>query len=195
MRVFVRVGYHAATVDDILREASVARSTFYSYFSNKRDIYFDTVKVLVDWIIDTLETGVDSTIERFEAPGPARSPDAELEESIARLMIAVYRYIAENAGLARIFLNELVGIDEEMSAFFVDFEERLTDHFERLVRFGVKAGMVEARNPRRAASFVVCGLIHLGWKVSAGQYADEIEEVCRQYVRFHLRGLLRRHAA
>lgn len=194
MRVFPRVGFHAATVDDILKEANVARSTFYSYFSNKREIYTDTVKVLVDWVVDTLKTGVDSIIERFDVAASSRPPVSELERSIARLMIVVYKYLAEHAGLAQMFLNELVGIDDEMTAFFIQFEDSLTHHFERLVRFGEKIGVVETPDPRRAANFVVCGLIHMGWKVSAGQHVDEIEDICSQYVAFHLRGLLKRPA-
>ena len=195
MRVFPRVGYHAATVDDILKEANVARSTFYSYFSNKREIYNDTVRVVIQAIVGTFKAGVDSIVHRFDGPDPLKREDiGELERAIAGLMTDVYTYLSLNAGMAQMFLNELVGIDDEMTAYFNDFEEKLTDQFERLVRFGKKIGLVRELDQRRAAEFVVCGLIHLGWKVSAGQHTDEIEEVCSQFVAQHLRGLVRQSA-
>lgn len=193
LRVFSRVGYHAATVDDILKEANVARSTFYSYFTNKREIYTDTVRVVIKAIVDILKAGVDSIVECFDKAGPLEPEEAgEFEVAIARMMTEVYEYLSLNAGIAQMFLNELVGIDEEMTAFFNDFEEKLTDQFERLVRFGQKVGLVRELDQRRAAEFVVCGLIHLGWKVSAGQHTEEIEEVCTQFVAQHLRGLVRK---
>ncbi|MFF1834858.1 TetR/AcrR family transcriptional regulator [Streptomyces sp. NPDC058231] len=36
-RVFSAYGYHMATVDDVVREAGVARGTFYKYFTDKPD--------------------------------------------------------------------------------------------------------------------------------------------------------------
>ncbi len=193
-RVFPRMGYHAATVDDILKEAGVARSTFYTYFANKREIYTETVRVTIDWVVEALTLGVDSIIARFDVPEGAWPQDVELENAIAALMSEVYKYLAENAGMAQIFLNELVGIDDEMTAFFLDFESRLTDQFERLVKFGTKIGLIRQLDERSAAEFIVCGLIHLGWKVSAGQHAGEIEDVSKRFVALHLRGLLNRAA-
>jgi AcrR family transcriptional regulator len=37
--VFARVGYAAATVDDVLAEAATSRATFYRYFRNKEDLF------------------------------------------------------------------------------------------------------------------------------------------------------------
>ena len=37
--VLNRVGYAAATVDDILAEAGTSRATFYRYFRNKDDLF------------------------------------------------------------------------------------------------------------------------------------------------------------
>src|SRR5437868_4153925 len=42
--VFGERGYHAATVDDITRVAGVAKGTFYLYFQEKREIYYDLVR-------------------------------------------------------------------------------------------------------------------------------------------------------
>lgn len=195
MRVFSRVGYHSATVDDILKEADIARSTFYAYFSNKREIYDENVRMIIEGVVVTLKAGVDSIVERFEMQGPPTlENNMALECAIASLMTDVYTYLSLNAGMAQVFLNELVGIDEEMTAFFNEFEGRLVDQFERLVRFGQRIDLVRELNQRRAAEFIVCGLIHLGWKVSAGQHEGEIEDICREFVAQHLRGLVRQSA-
>lgn len=194
VRVFPRLGFHAATVDDILREAGVARSTFYTYFSNKREAYNEAVRVTIDWVVQATTSGIDDLIARFDVPAGQWPEDVALENAIADLMINVYTYLSENSGMAQMFLNELVGIDDEMTSFFIDFEDRLTHQFARLVRFGRKIGLIRELDDHRIANFIVCGLIHLGWKVSAGQHTDEIEEISRQFVAFHMRGLLNRTA-
>src|SRR5690349_13908998 len=38
MRVFARVGPDAATIDDLIAEATVARGTFYNYFTTRDDV-------------------------------------------------------------------------------------------------------------------------------------------------------------
>src|SRR4029077_9163310 len=37
--VFARKGYHAASIDDVIQRAGVARGTFYNYFESKRAIF------------------------------------------------------------------------------------------------------------------------------------------------------------
>ena len=40
-RVFPRKGYSATTVADIIGKAGIARATFYKYFPNKRQVFFE----------------------------------------------------------------------------------------------------------------------------------------------------------
>ena len=39
MQVFAQKGYHATSVGDIIKQAEIARGTFYLYFENKRQIF------------------------------------------------------------------------------------------------------------------------------------------------------------
>src|SRR3954464_5854217 len=50
--VFGERGYHAATVDDITRVAGVAKGTFYLYFQEKREIYYDLVRSFLQHVKD-----------------------------------------------------------------------------------------------------------------------------------------------
>ena len=65
-RVFPRLGYHKATVEDIIQEANVARSTFYVYFSGKREIFDNIMGGLMEGMLSTIESGVDSIVRTFE---------------------------------------------------------------------------------------------------------------------------------
>src|SRR6266542_4440633 len=50
--VFGQKGYHAATVDDITRAAGVAKGTFYLYFDEKREIYYEVIRGFLALIKD-----------------------------------------------------------------------------------------------------------------------------------------------
>ena len=194
-RVFPKLGYHNATVEDILREANVARSTFYVYFPNKRELFTCVVEGIMKDILLNLERGVSSIIERFDPSLAPAAGRAEVEQALVDLMAGVYHYMDENGGMTRVFLHELVGIDDEMTGFFHGFQEGVTDQFERLIRFGVERNLLREVNQRRAADFIVGGLIHLARKMSARIGEFEIEQVCREFVEMHLRGLYRLEAA
>src|SRR5438046_10621848 len=50
--VFAKKGYHAATVDDITRAAGVAKGTFYLYFGEKREVYYELVRTFLQLVKD-----------------------------------------------------------------------------------------------------------------------------------------------
>src|SRR6185369_9943588 len=50
--VFGQKGYHAATVDDITRAAGVAKGTFYLYFDEKREVYYELVRSFLQHVKD-----------------------------------------------------------------------------------------------------------------------------------------------
>lgn len=189
-RVFPRVGYHSATVADILEEASVARATFYSRFSNKRELFIAVIQNMTREILEEIGQSVDNLITRFgdQEQGP---PDNELVESmLVELMTTVFNYIEKNKGMARVFLHELVGIDSEMTMLFYDFQNELTDQFARLVEYGREIRYLRDMDSRLTADFIVGGLIHLARAFSAGIGDYDIEDVCRQFVELQLKGLI-----
>src|SRR5690242_10760101 len=51
MRVFARVGPDAATIDDIIAEATVARGTFYNYFTTRDDVLIAVATHISDQVL------------------------------------------------------------------------------------------------------------------------------------------------
>jgi len=189
-RVFPRLGYHNATVEDILQEANVARSTFYVYFSNKRELFISVVTTIMQTVLGTIEAGVDSIMERFGGPAGDRPSDSELIDALVDLMSEVFQFIDTNRGMTRMFFNDLVGIDEEMTNIFHEFQDRFTGDFERLMRFGVGIDFLRDVNQRRAAEFIVGGLIHTARNISAGIAEYNVQETSKEIVDMQLNGLL-----
>lgn len=190
-RVFPRLGYHRATVEDILQEAGVARSTFYSYFSGKRDVFNEIISNITDTALLMIGGGIDEIVERFGGAPGEQKPDEELTRVLIDLMGRVFRFIQDNKGMTRIFLNDLVAIDEEMTRMFHDFQDRFTSDFERLMRFGLQAGLLREVDAHRAADFIVGGLVHTARNISAGIDDCALDDLSEQIVDMQLNGLVK----
>jgi AcrR family transcriptional regulator len=188
-RVFPRLGYHNVTVEDIIQEANVARSTFYAYYSNKREIFNNIITGIVDVVLATVESGIDEIVARFGVPEDRRPPDEELNQALVELMARVFHFIDANKGMTRIFLNDLVVIDDEMTRLFNDFQDRFTGDFERLMRFGLDIGFLRRVDARRAAEFIAGGLVHTARNICAGRIDYELDELSREIVDMQLNGL------
>ena len=62
-RVFARLGYEAASVDDIAFEAGIGKPTVYRYFSAKEALF----EAVFERALDELEGRLDSVLERDDA--------------------------------------------------------------------------------------------------------------------------------
>lgn len=76
-RVFERVGYFDATVDDIVKEAGIARGSFYTYFPSKREVF------------DLVEAQVEEDVRE----AVTAHPHAGVGDVISNLRLANSRYI------------------------------------------------------------------------------------------------------
>ncbi len=188
-RVFPSLGYHKTTVEDIIREAGVARSTFYVYFSSKREIFAHLVTELMSGMTSMTTAGIDDLVTRLGSPEGSRPSDAEIMRALVVFLADVFRYIEANRGMIWTFFNDLVVIDDEMTQLFRDFQANLTGEFQRLIRAGVEIGFLREVNQRRAADFIVAGLIHLARSISAGSGDYDIDEMSREIVDMQINGL------
>jgi AcrR family transcriptional regulator len=93
-RVFRRFSFEMATVDDVVKEADVARGTFYKYFTDKTD--------LLTAIAEEAARELPELADRFGAlrPGQAGTP-GELRAWLRDYQVAHARYI----GLIRVWLG------------------------------------------------------------------------------------------
>jgi AcrR family transcriptional regulator len=65
--VFARVGYEAAGTADIARAAGIGEPTIYRYFSNKREVYLETVARASDEILEAWTRLADESPDALTA--------------------------------------------------------------------------------------------------------------------------------
>lgn len=186
-QVFARKGYHSTGVADIIAEAKVARGTFYLYFHSKRHVF----EVLLDEFLALLQERVRRIDETAGLEGIYR----QLRENVT----GVLRAFAENPEMARLVLNEAVGLDKGFDEKLSEFYEGLIDLIERSLRLGQEMGIVRPVDTRVIAASVLGAVKEVVQRVLRGRVEAEfngaerlnaeVEKVVDELLEYNIRGL------
>lgn len=134
--VFVDKGFGAATVDDIVVKAGVARGTFYLYFSDKRSIF----EALVDEFLSRISACVKSIELDPEAPPP-------IEQLRANIRRVVELALSEPT-IVKLALLDATGVDHELDEKLHGYYEALRALIAESLEIGQSLGMVREGDRR-----------------------------------------------
>jgi len=137
--VFTSKGYHAATVDDITRAAGVAKGTFYLYFREKREIYYEVIRGFLQLIKD---------IGRSVTDAAAPQDFLARAERAAHLLMKVF---VENRKLARLAYRESMGLDRELDEMIRGFYREIAEVEAANIRVGIDLGLLRPVDPMLVA--------------------------------------------
>jgi len=163
--VFSRDGFHDATIDDIAREAGVAKGTVYLYFKSKQEIYLAALRDGVELLNEEM---------RAEAAIPGAAADR-----LRRLLTAKITFFDKHRDFFQIFQNEMGNRVQKTMAECKDLYFEQARIVEEVLLDGIKEGSVQKINTRKTA-FAVTDLTKgivlqrvLGW--SKTRLNDEVE--------------------
>lgn len=136
MHVVGQKGLEKTTVDDIAREAGVAKGTLYLYFRSRDEILEKTIGAAVDDLLERLQRAAD-------VAGP-------FPEVLERLLTAQFAYFDENRDFFRLyFASGEYSEDRRLRQ-----SRRYRIHIDRLatlIRRGRRQGELRSLDPERAA--------------------------------------------
>ena len=107
-RIFSRMGYDAASMNDITREAQVSKGTIYVYFTSKEDLF----EALIERERAVLFAGIEAALE---VPGP-------LAEKLRAFAAAVIRVLCSDTVIRAHRI--VIGVSERMPELGLRFFER-----------------------------------------------------------------------
>ena len=126
-------GYHETQISDIIKRASVARGTFYLYFDSKREIFREIMEGLFLRVKNQIQSLPHDAVEKIPA---------QLLGNIARVTELLF---AEPL-LAKLLVNEAVGLDDEQDAQLSNFYNQILDYIHRGLKQGQDMGFVRQGN-------------------------------------------------
>jgi AcrR family transcriptional regulator len=143
--VFGQKGYHAATVDDITRAAGVAKGTFYLYFDEKREVYYELVRSFLQHVKD-----IGASVAR-----EVHTPQEFFGrcEQAARELVRVF---LEHHQVARLTYRESMSLDPELERLLRDFYRELARVEAENIRLGIELGLFRQVDP------MICAYAHIG---------------------------------
>ena len=134
--VFVSEGYENTTFQKIADHSENTRTTLYTYFKNKKDIFNYSIKLLLE--------KVDASIQRIRY-------DADLGsvEKITRVLLDIFGQLEENRRLLQVILNYLLYLSKDNADPEQPVRRRtlkLRHILSSMVIEGVKSGELKTAN-------------------------------------------------
>jgi AcrR family transcriptional regulator len=176
IQVVVELGYEGATVTHICAAAGVSRRTFYNYFGDKEEAFFEVYRQVTDFLCETMAAaGIGAT------GGWAARVEAELGALLA--------CFSANPGLVKFCLVAPPEAGGKVAAAYREFLERLL----AIIREGRPK---RARKPTAAAEYgLVGGLAGLVVEAVEKDRADGLERLLPEVLELVLAPYLGRAAA
>jgi len=178
---FASRGYHATTVDDITRTAGVAKGTFYLYFDEKREIYYEVIRGFMQLVKDIGSSVTATSTEPADFFARA--------EHAARELMAVF---LENRELARLAYRESMGLDRELERMIGDFYREIAMVTAHNIEVAMELGLVRRVDPLLTA-YAHIGIVErvLMAMVDDPDRFPDPDQVVRERMRLSWEGLRR----
>lgn len=178
--VFAKVGYARATVDDIVRDAGVARGTFYLYFDDKRET--------LEELIRRFGVKISSAIVRIATDDPENS----VAEQVVQNIRGIIGVCLEEHSMTKILFTDAVGVDPEFQRKLATFYDAVTQLLTESLRDGQALDIVSDGEPRVLSYLTIGALKELLYQaVTLGLSRESTEALTTQVYRFLRQGYLR----
>ncbi len=180
-RLFSARGYHGVSITDLAGAARVNRAVLYYYFKDKRDLYRETIKSVLE-LIPALWERADVKEGR-----PA--------ERLGNYVAALWRALAENRDAIPLIMREISTGGPERELIFKRYVVPNAVHVAGILEEGMARGEFVDAPPLMAAVSVLSGVIMPNFGLAVGRpffgEAGELLSEGRAYVDFY-RGYVRR---
>jgi AcrR family transcriptional regulator len=179
-KVFAELGYHDASINEIITRANIARGTFYLYFSNKHKV-FDAI---LDEALEELQARI--TPIRINEPD-VPPPQEQLRENLLRVLDLVL----DDQALARLLLDHSqyphTEVAERVDTFFDDVTALIAASLEH----GIAMGLVRPCATSMVAAALLGAVRGVVEHCLEARPAPEIDAVADELLAFVMFGVFR----
>jgi len=149
LNIFYQRGYGSVSIEEIAREAQVAKGTIYLYFKDKDELFFRSVLYVLNFIeTTTKEAAVDSK-DPFQTLG--KIAYGHLHSLRQNKHFCGLFYIISDPGLVR---NR-----EKLFNILLEKENSLLGFITRIIEQGKNAGFIESALDAKEVAYLFQGML------------------------------------
>lgn len=180
-RVFPRKGYSATTVADIIGKAGIARATFYKYFPNKRQVFFEL-------FMDMFKT-------LYENAGSMMMKESDSLEGwadrVRECLVLFFKFFMENREVVLLYQSEALSLDPRLFAVWDDFDRRMNALFSGALEKGIKRGVFRPVDVRVMATVLLMMFVQVPYRYCLNRRRSriDVESMAAEIVMFAVEGL------
>ncbi len=143
LTLFHQKGYEPVSLDEIAREAGIAKGTLYLYFRDKDDLFSSAIRHVLHITEETLLAAIEGIADPFQ-----------MLERAARANLEMYAQHRRFFGLFFIISNPtLVSNRRELFREMMHSQQALLERLAQMLRDAQKRGLIQAGfDPRELAS-------------------------------------------
>jgi AcrR family transcriptional regulator len=180
LHAFERGGYHGTHVDDVIREAQIARGTFYVHFDGKHAVFAALVdRMLAVFLEARPPEGLDTVRTASDAAAYLRASYG-----------IVFRTFRRHRRLCRLWLEEAVGVEKGFTARLDAHYRAWHQRVAEVRRAFVRAGAARRDLDVDLTADLVLGMVErLTRRHVLGEAEPDVDRLADAVVAFEMRGI------
>lgn len=153
LEVFVKKGYNATRMDDLVKATGLSKGAIYWHFSSKHELFMALIEHWMDQFAPLLSPGYH-----------AGKTASKILRDIGRFTLKTF-YLNKNWYLAELEFWAMANRDNEIRTLAQKLYKRIIGEFESVIRYGIKEGEFYTDNPTVVAMSIMTTLQGMIWFV------------------------------
>lgn len=165
-KIFARQGYKDASVDEIVKEAAVAKGTFYYYFKSKDDMFLALIGTGTDRLSEQMINEADKYIDPIE--------------KVKAIILSQYKFFGANEDLCRVLLSEIWRFESKWKQKYSLKRDQYIKALKQAIELGQDINIFNKDVEAKIASIAIFGLVAtsaLDCVVSGQKLTESIENM------------------
>ena len=176
---FASNGYHETSVSEIVRQAGIARSTFYQYFDSKQHLF----ESILDNLLQDLHDAIRPVSLAIWAPAPL----VQILDNLTR----VFDLVLEEKDLTRILMQHSGALDLTMVRQLEDFYSQAAQMIQRSLKLGIAMNLIRPCNTQLISFSIIGAVKEVVFQLTTStQQRPATQETVTQLLDFAMGGIL-----
>lgn len=176
---FANKGYHETSISEIVRQAGIARSTFYQYFDSKLHLF--------ESILETLLQDLSDAIKPISLAPGSLTPLVQIQGNLTRVLDLVVK----ERNLSRILMHQTGALDRTMVGQLDGFYSQVAGMIQRSLDLGVAMNLVRACDTRVTSFSIIGAVKEVVFQLTSTQESwPSTDKIGTQLLEFAMGGIL-----